>query len=235
MKNPVALGGLLVLLTSLACAHAPQCANPQSPRDIDPRAEPPVYDGRSVTSTIELTGPETLLYRPRGGGSEQELERCGQHFHYRIENPQGCPGELGPGQPKPVPGQWIEVHTVFAAEVQREGCDPETLGCCKKAPFMVRAFNARVTAGGEPGPIVPPAARPIAQWSGSTTGPEKEPRECKPAAQWSFQLGCGYTVSEAQLSLFHHSDPARPVQSGGRVSRDLTLVVEPVGTAAAPD
>jgi hypothetical protein len=31
-------------------------------------------------------------------------------------------------------------------------------------------------------------------------------------------------VSEAQVRQFHHADPARPVQAGDRVSRDLTLV-----------
>ncbi len=61
---------------------------------------------------------------------------------------------------------------------------------------------------------------------GSTTGLEKKFCECKAAAQWSFRLGCDFTVSQGQLGRFRGYDPARPLQPENRLSRDLALVVD---------
>jgi hypothetical protein len=224
---------LLVVLSTGARAQGPACSTPQSPRNVDPKTAP--YDGRSTTSIVRELSADSIVYTPRAGGAPTTLYRCGQHYHFPIETPEGCAADAAKaGKPAKTakagdkagakPGDRIEIHTVFAAKVRHDGCDPETLDCCLEAPFLVRAFAAKVTPGGTPGPIAPPPGRPLAEWSGSTTGKETSPNECKPAAQWSFRLGCGYTVSEGQLSQFHHFDPARPVQSGPRVSKDLTLV-----------
>jgi hypothetical protein len=99
---------------------------------------------------------------------------------------------------------------------------PESLDCCK-GTVLVRAFAARVTAGGSPTVIVPPSGRPLAEWSGSATG-DSPGGECKSAAQWSFHLGCNFTVSQVQLASFAHADPARPIPPPARLSDDLTLV-----------
>jgi len=224
----------VVLLAAAAAGadQAPACANGQSPRNVDRRADPSPYQLTGHTSFIGRTEPGSLVYLPRPGGEPQTLYRCGQHYHFPIETPQGCRGETPEASTKaastkaapPPPGSRIEIHTVYAANrAAPPGCDPETLGCCTDPPFLVRAFSATVSERGE-GPIEPPAGRPLAEWSGSTTGPESAPGECKPPALWSLRLGCGFTVGTAQLEQFKHADPARPVQHGERLSRDLTLV-----------
>jgi hypothetical protein len=227
LRKVFCLAVVLLCSALLASARAagPTCTN-QSPRLLHPQTLPP-YDATSSTSFVVSIGPDSIVYKPRSGGTTQTLYRCGQHYHYPTETPQGCRGELPPtGEPgtRPAPGQWVEVHTVYAAKVRHEGCDPETLDCCLEAPFLVRAFGAKVTAGGTAGPILVPTGRPLAEWSGSTTSPDKVPDECKPAAQWSFRLDCGFTLSEAQLKTFHHVDKARGLQTGSRLSKDLTLV-----------
>jgi hypothetical protein len=219
---------MMSVLAVPAAAQAPVCSIPQSPRNINPQASPSPYNGTYRTSIVELTSdPDVIVYKPRPAVTLQALRRCGQHYHFPIENPQGCSGEIPPAGTKagatPAPGQWVEVHTVFAAKVRESGCDPETLDCCETAPFLVRAFAARVTAGGVPGPIPPPTGRPLAEWTGSTSGADSVPPECKPAAEWSFRLSCDFTVSEAQLKQFKHADPARPIQA--ILSRDLTQVL----------
>jgi hypothetical protein len=212
-----------VCLWSPANAEDLTCANPQSPRGIDRNASPSPYDATSHTSIVKVLTPDSIEYTPRASGTPTTLARCGQHYHLPIEATQGCKGEVTPGH-EPKPGSWVEVHTVYAFKVRREGCDPETLACCEVGPFLVRAFAARVTAKGKDEPIVPPPGLPLAEWSGSTTGADKEPAQCKPAAQWSFRLGCDFTLSEAQIHHFEHADPARPVQPPSRLSKDLTLV-----------
>ncbi|HEX5716404.1 MAG TPA: hypothetical protein VF179_09605 [Thermoanaerobaculia bacterium] len=211
-----------------AAAQDSQCSTPQSPRSIDRQASPSPYNGTYSTSIVaEQTDPNVITYLPRAGVTSYTLSRCGQHYHFPIETPQGCPGEIpAPNEAaqEPQPGQWIEVHTVYASQVRPSGCDPETLACCEAGPFVVRAFSARVTAGGAQGPILPPTGRPLAEWTGSTTGREAVPNECKPEANWSFRLGCAFTVSQGQLRQFKHADPARPLQPAARLSRDLTLV-----------
>jgi len=205
-----------------AAAPGGSCSIPQTPRRLD-RIEP-----RSTTSIVSQVTTESLLYTPRAGGQPERLFRCGQHYHFPIEDPQGCPGEVpsrGKVATQPPPGERVEVHTVYAKVVRHTGCDPETLDCCLEQPFVALAFQGRVTAGGLPGPIVQPPGRPLAEWSGSTTGTTLYPNDCNPAAQWSFRLGCNFPVSEAQLRQFHHVDPPRCLQPVERLSRDLTLVV----------
>jgi len=215
-----------------AAEEGPTCSNPQSPRNLDPKSRPSPYFLTSTNSIVSDATSESLTYLPRSGGPAQKLMRCGQHYHFPIENHQGCrrettskPGAISGEEATVKRGDWVEIHTVYAAKVKSEGCDPQTLQCCEEGPFLVRAFEAQVTRGGRGGAILPPPGRPLAEWSGSTTGPEKEPSECKPAALWSFRLGCSFKVSEEQLKEFHHADPARPLQPADRVSRDLTLVV----------
>jgi hypothetical protein len=243
--TPAACAAALLLLAVVgapasAAEFAPACSNAQSPRDVVAQ-----IDGQSGRSIVEAVDAERVIYTPRDGGESRKLSRCGQHYHFPIENHQRCAGEIAAPEElgrhatmggddghagNPGPGDVVEVHTVFAARVDPnhcpsagDCCDPESLDCCKEGPFVVRAFNATVTAGGEPGPIETPPGRPLAEWSGSTTGLDREPRECKPAAQWSFRLGCGFELTEGQLRAFH-PHAARGLQTGYRVSNDLTLV-----------
>jgi hypothetical protein len=240
-KSAILGAALLLSMLTLRCAPAPRlCTYPQSPRDIGPRAP---YDGRSSASMLTEIAPaaDWVIYQPRCDGPRLTLKLCGQHYHSSIETPQGCPGELpAPGGEAarsgevPPPGQWVEVHTVYAAVLSDKECDPEHLDCCAVGPFVVRGFSARVTkddGGGGGGvlprpPIIPPTGRPLAEWSGSNTGPDDKPGGCKPlSVQWSFRLGCGFTVSQAQLRAFPGGGQgARPPQTGQRLSKDLTLV-----------
>lgn len=223
---------VLVVAAPASFAENPVCDHGQSPRDVDPNAEPSLYALTAHVSFVGHAHADSLTYLPRAGGPPLTLVRCGQHYHFPIENHQGCDGEWAASEAAmesdgavPPPGSWVEVHTVYAAKRRPpDECDSETLSCCKEGPFLVRAFNARVTAEGGGGAIIPPSGRPLAEWSGSTTGPDTEPNQCKPPAMWSFRLGCHFTVSAAQLARFKHADPARPLQTGDRLSRDLTLV-----------
>jgi hypothetical protein len=176
-----AAAALLLSLSAAAFAEGPICSIPQSPRNIDPKAVPSPYDGTSTTSIVAKVLPDSIVYVPRAGGEPQTLWRCGQHYHFPIENPQGCQGELpatAPGE-HPEVGQWVEIHTVYAAKACpcADCCDPETLSCCLAPPFLVRAFAAKLTADGSYQPIETPPGRPLAEWSGSTTG-VSEPEEC---------------------------------------------------------
>jgi hypothetical protein len=161
---------LAVLGVSPAAAEGPTCSNPQSPRNIDVKSRPSPYFLTSNNSIVSDATPESLIYLPRSGGPGQKLLRCGQHYHYPIENRQGCPRAVashpGVASGEPAPGDWIEIHTVYAAKVRSGGCDPETLDCCEEGPFLVRAFEAKVTRDGQGGAIVPPFGRPLAEWSG---------------------------------------------------------------------
>jgi len=221
---------LLLALAAPGAAQQPSCPNPQSPRNLDPAAVPSVYDQTSRQSIVEWLPPATSVqYRARPGCAPQILQLCGQHYHAPIENTQGCQGE--PKEPGKAggevkPGDRVEIHTVYASRVHPfSGCDPVTLDCCEAGPFVVLAYSATVTAGGQAEPIVPPTGRPLAEWSGSTTNADRYPGECKPPAQWSFRLGCDFKVSEAQLKPLKHPDPARGLQPCNRLSRDLTRVV----------
>ena len=230
MRRVRILSAAAVTLVLAACTHgrpapSPTCTVPQSPRRVW------LHDQQSTVSTVERGPDQSIYYTPRAGGERQQLFRCGQHYHCRVENQQRCPGDPTPPAPaercpaQPGIGDWIEVHTVYAAEVGTQ-CDPETLDCCRTAPFLVRAYQARATASDAPLPD--PWTLPVIEWSGSTTGPDETPDECKPAAQWSFTPECTLEVGQEVLeSLFHHPDEARPLQAADRLSRDLTLVDEP--------
>jgi hypothetical protein len=225
VRMTIRLGAVLLITIPSARGAAVEhaCSIPQSPRNIDRQAQPSPYDATSHSSIVKVLTPDTIEYTPRAGGTPTTLSRCGQHYHLPIENLQGCTGEITPGK-EPKPGSRIEIHTVYAAKVGHDGCNPETLECCQAEPFLVRAFSAKVAATGPDEPILPPPGLPLAEWSGSTTAPDRVPDECKPAAQWSFRLGCDFSVSAAQLRRFKHADPARHVQHGPRLSKDLTLV-----------
>jgi len=230
-RTPLLLAAAVLLATCAAPRPRPHvsgevveppCPSFQSPRRLER------FDQRSTTSIVESGADEFwIYYTPRTGGERQKLLLCGQHYHCHIENVQTCNGNIPSGgehcEPH-APGDWVEIHTVYAAAVGT-GCNPETLECCTKAPFVVRAYHAQVTAGGNRSdPLPAPWQPPFAQWTGSNTGWDV-PGQCKPLeAQWSFSLGCGLRVSQAQLSRFQHGDSARVLQGGVRVSKDLTRV-----------
>jgi len=132
----------------------------------------------------------------------------------------------------------VEIHTAYAPKLGT-GCkgNYETTKCCETdpkdpdAPIVVLGYHAKVTADGAQGPVPTYWGQPVPgpvpvvwgatadEWSGSTTGPDKpEENGCKAAAQWSFALGCNFTVSEGQLALFTHPDPARGLQPASRLS-----------------
>lgn len=214
----------------------------QSPRDINPDPFPGVYNGtppsRPNSVVTDIVGAATIQYQG------QTLYRCDQHYHVPVENTQGCKGEktVIPASKKeevPPKDQWIEVHTVYAAAppVVSPNCpdpnklDTPGLGCCQKEPFVVRGFSAKVALDGgnvPPGtPIIPPLGRPLAEWTGSNTGPGEE---CKTIlAQWSNVLNCEIKVTQSQLSVYAHAEGARALQHGERLSHDLTLVGRPPG------
>jgi hypothetical protein len=216
-----------------APAESACCKIPQSPRRLT-AAE---WNWTSTVSAVKRRSADTILYTPREGVKPLLLGRCSQHYHCEIENVQDCPAEIPPpagggaecGKPKV--GTWVEIHTVYHAGPV---CNPtpENLDCCTKAPLVVMAYQAKVTAE----PILPVRPVPVrfgpesAEWSGSATGPDKPPPpappECKAAAYWSFVLGCGFKVSEGQLDRFTHPDPARGLQPKDRLSNDLTHVVK---------
>lgn len=191
----------------------PPCMN-QSPRAL---AGVP-WD-REAVSRVQNVTDDTVTYRG------QVLRRCSQHFHCTIENFQGCEGQSvspvpGPHEcPPPPTGGWVEVHTAYA---KRAGCVGPVSQCCLEAPVVVLGYHARVAAGGAPGRLPVIRDGSFAEWLGSATGPDTEegPADCKPEAEWSFTLGCTFSVTAGQLG--RHGEGARPLQD--RVSRDLVLV-----------
>jgi hypothetical protein len=214
-------------------AVAPPCAVPQSPRNVNAKAYPSPYNGTSRDSMVVSVSPsqDSVQFRPRPGAPVQKLVRCGQHYHAPVETVQGCAGEtevITPPGKTSGPGQWIEVHTVYAPNATPHCENPESLDCCLGQPVLVRGFSAKVVAGAADGPILTPGGRPLAEWSGSNTGPDKDPGDCKPvAAAWSFRLACnapGITQAQLNKQLPRGAQGARPLQAGPRVSKDLTLV-----------
>jgi hypothetical protein len=198
----------------------PVCGNPQSPRTLADFQQQPTF---SVDHSADSTA--AVVYTRSSDGRKWTLNRCGQHYHCQPENVQPACGQQGARGTcaKPVPGNWVEIHTVYSSR-PATNCDPETLDCCKSKdpgdPVLVIGYHAKVTKKGPPlQPFPVPWGFPSAQWSGSTTG-TKPPVDCKPAAQWKFILGCDFTVSTAQLGLFKHMDQSRPLQT--RLSQDLT-------------
>jgi hypothetical protein len=214
--------GAALLLTSLAARGAvaprcePLCPVPQSPRNISPG----LFNIAGSRSVVAVAPDEASLVYTYFCDREMKtvtLHKCGRHYHCPIENVQGCARDTGPlvCTVEPQPGQWIEVHTVYAATV-RQGCDPQTLDCCETGPFVVRAFSATVDPQGSG-----PRRGPLAEWSGSDTAPDTECRTTP--AQWSFELGCDFKITPTQLTGLK-AKPAQKLQGGLRVSKDLTLV-----------
>lgn len=185
---------------------------------------------------FDARNPAVVQYIAHPGAPAQTLHRCGQHYHLPVEHVQR-PGEVTPrdrhlvaGATPPLAalGAIVEIHTVFAAEVVSPCQDPESIDCCR-GQALVLAYSARVVSGGSgPIPARPPGSHELAEYSGSTTGADRpEEHGCKPPAQWSFARGDHFTVGQEQL---RHSFPrqgaqeARPLQSGERLSGDLTIV-----------
>ena len=202
------------------------CANPQSPRRLENFGQRPTF---VVTRPADST--DSVRYTRFSDRKVFLLKRCGQHYHCSIENVQPeCGQEWRSGVcGEPALGSWVEVHTVFSTKPSPDCADPLGIDCCKSLqegdPVLVLGHHARVTATGPPlNPIPVPWRFASAQWSGSTTG-TKPPEPCKPAAQWSFILGCGFTVSQAQLRLFSRFDQARALQL--QLSHDLARIPVP--------
>jgi len=198
------------------------CRTPQSPRNVDPKTAP--YDGRSSVSVATDIAWSTLTYTPRGGGNAQTLYLCGQHYHVKVENPQGCPAS-----------DLLELHHVYTARLKEGPCDFYHLSCCAARPILVLAEQVRKvdpTKEKVTGPLWrnPEAYRTAqrAEWSGSTTGPDTKPDECKPEAQWSFLLGCDGTIDPLTLqAMYGKGEGIRQPQPPNRLSKDLTLVTPP--------
>jgi hypothetical protein len=210
----------------------PPCAVPQSPRNVN-RAAPDPYCGRSNNSMVVSLSPsqDSGRFRLGPGPCVQPLVQCGQHYHAPVENVQGCPGEtnlLPMVGNTPGPGQWIEVHSVYAPEAKTSGCDREQLDCCVGHPIVVLGWSAKVVAGTANGPILQPTSGARAEWWGSNTGPDATAGACKPiAAAWSFRMTCSAPgITQAQLSSHFPTgvQGARALQGGPRVSKDLSLV-----------
>lgn len=230
---------IAILATHTAAAQG-ACANPQSPRFIDPAATPSPFHHRSNTSIVKQWNHDSIVYKPRDGGAEQTLYLCGEHYHFPTENLQGCrPNPAGSALPgaappdlaasDPRPGDRVEIHTVYAAKRRPGNCDFRHLDCCEAPPFLVIAMEMVVTdSHGGHLPDFSKIAATVdrrAEWSGSTTGPDKRPGECKPAAQWSFVLECDMTISQEDLDqFFGHPQKPRTIQPDSRLSQDLTLV-----------
>jgi hypothetical protein len=214
---------------------APPCEVPQSPRNLNPATNPSPYLCTVNDSLVSVSPAQDHVdLRARPGTCAQRLLRCGQHYHAPVENVQGCAGEtvLMPLSGKtPRPGQWIEVHTVYAPEARTSGCDPEKLDCCVGHPVLVLGFSAKVVTGTFDRPILTPTTGQLAEWSGSNTGPDATVGACKPiAASWSFrftQPGCvAPGITQAQLTRYlpGGAQGARDLQAGQRISKDLVLV-----------
>lgn len=228
---------LVPFIVSAARSYAQSACVNQSPRNV--LYQPPIgtapaagldYNFKSTKPVVTFGADPTMVnYQGR------VLHICDQHYHVPVENIQGCAKEtqgVPPphGQPAPV-GQWIEVHTVYAAEVDHSGDCAEGLDhnliCCKKPPFVVRGYSAEVTApSGSLKVLIPqPNTGLLVEWSGSNTGRDDD-TGCKPLpAQWSFRLGCEFRVPQNELDPhLYEAHEARPVQPPTRVSPDMTLV-----------
>jgi hypothetical protein len=223
------LAALCFSLQGAAQTEPGCCKIPQSPRKLLPAD----YNYTSTVPTVRQgTSNDSIRYSPRAG-VEMTLHRCSQHYHCRIENVQACPFEVGhPGQPvggacqPPKVGDVVEIHTAYHAGPLRTPT-PENLTGCTDGPIVVVGYHATLTATGHPG--IPVYFGPeSAEWSGSTTNEDNTPNECKPAVFWSFALGCHFEVGlKALQTAFTHPDAVRALQTGDRVSKDLTHIVAP--------
>jgi hypothetical protein len=234
-------GFALALAASLVCGQAiaqtapaagpaaGTCCTPQSPRSLTPA-------DWNYTSTIPAvyyqSGINSIKYELRPGVTKT-LYRCSQHYHCHIENVQACNKESAApagGESacpaKPPVGSWIEVHTAYH-DAPAVIPTPEDLGSCDLKTVVVVGYHAKVTEDSVTSPIPVQFGPPAAEWSGSSTGPDKPPvPECKVAAFWHFALGCDFKLSQQELVKdFHHPEEARGLQPADRVSKDLTYIV----------
>jgi hypothetical protein len=237
---------LLTLTLFMSRGYSQSACINQSPRDLtlnrQGTGEPVMgldYNYQSTVPVVNLPVPDDLqTVRYQG----QTLHICDRHYHLPVENLQSCDnGKKIPTSKKvpaskkdPLPGDWIEFHAVYAYQVDTtsEGCrtsgPDNNLRCCTAPPFVVRGFSAEVVAEA---PVGPPVRQPdqglLVEWIGSNTSPDEPPDTCKyTPAQWSFRLGCGFTVGLNQLEGMKPHD-ARPVQPPQHNSPDLTLVGTP--------
>jgi len=249
--NTARLKGEFSLLAPSLVAAILTCATPLFPQSPDPqgpcinqsprtvnfdqtRTSPPAqgldYDfvSRTPLVAIPLSPPtDTITYQ------RLELHLCDRHYHVPVENVQGCPNEkkdlrgadkkaneLGPLPP----GQWIEVHTVYAAEVSKdekckEGYD-HGLKCCTAPPFVVLGYSAQIGDSDHlPGP------GDVTEWVGSATS--EVASRCNPVpAQWRFALGCKTTLTPeyVERSIGGEAHSARRLQTPNNLSSDLAFV-----------
>ncbi len=219
----IMVGGIALVPQIAAFGEGEACTN-QTPRRLEK------WNTENAPATVKKGATEdTVVYTPKGG-SPTTLHRCSQHYHCWIENLQPkCPGQTATdvgGPPdkcpvKPPVGSWVEVHTAFSSRVGTD-CDPETLNCCIEGPFVVVGYHAKVTADEKPGKVPVNWTAEAAEWSGSNTGPDDAPGQCKPLqAKWRFSLSCDLKLSLGELGTFHHQDRARGLQPADRLSADL--------------
>jgi hypothetical protein len=226
---------LIVFLLTLATAAlaqsapVPPCVN-QSPRNLKfdptqlgPPAQGDAYNFVSKDPLVDTANADKIIYQ------RHELELCDRHYHVPVENTQGCPSENVDKRPggsgPPPPGQWVEVHTVYASAVDRTGeCavgHDHDLKCCAKPPFVVVGYVALIADHDSL-----PSSTNHAEWSGSATK-ENEVTKCNTVpALWHFGLGCDTRLTPATLAQKVGGNPhkARDVQGPNQVSSDLTFV-----------
>jgi hypothetical protein len=230
----VALAAALVCGQAVAQTAPPAgpaagtCCTPQSPRSLTPAD----WNYTSQTSAVYWRDANSINYELRPG-VHKILHLCSQHYHCHIENVQECNKESAapaggesacPAEP-PV-GSWIEVHTAYH-DAPAVIPTPEDLGSCDLKTVVVVGYHARVTKDSIHLPTIPIYfGPPAAEWSGSSTGPDKPPvPECKVAAFWHFALGCDFKLGQQLLvEDFHHPEEARGLQPPNRVSKDLTHI-----------
>lgn len=201
------------------------CIN-QSPRKVnfDQTRQTPSQPGTDfdfVSATpLVGSGPQdpvdTLTYQ------RMTLTLCDRHYHLPVENVQGCTNETRDLHGL-VPGQWIEVHTVYAAAVSTEGeCSQghdHGLRCCTKPPFVVRGYSAQI------GTTDHLFNGDHTEWLGSATS--EVPSGCNPTpAQWNFTLGCLGVLTKEYVAHVVGGEPhhARQLQSPNNLSVDLAFV-----------
>ncbi|HEY6305410.1 MAG TPA: hypothetical protein VI488_03000 [Candidatus Angelobacter sp.] len=223
----------LILAATALAQPAPPAPSPcvnQSPRKLhfDPvRLDPPAqgedYNFVSKTPLVTVASADKIMYQAR------ELELCDRHYHVPVENIQGCPNEKvdkrqGGSGPPPV-GQWVEVHNVYAAEVNRSGeCasgHDHELQCCAKPPFVVVGYSAQIADKD-----TPPGFTDFAEWAGSATKEDPVTGCNTTPGQWHFGLGCQTQLTPLSLERNVGGKPhvARTLQGPNRVSSDLTFV-----------
>jgi hypothetical protein len=208
------------------------CYHPQSPRSLTAAD----WNWTSRIPTVVQSTANSITYKPREG-VRLPLHICSQHYHCGIENVQACPGQSaapaarGSACPaKPAVGSWVEIHTAYY-DGPALNPPPRDLGECKKSKtvVVVVGYHAMVTDDPTSSPIPLHFGPPAAEWWGSSTDvdnpPPPAPPECKVAAFWSFALGCDFKVSRRQLERLGPPDGTRDLQTGNRLSHDLTHVV----------